>query len=227
MMKRRRKMRGRRSRVRLRRAREWHSGPPNRKKVRGWKKHIRRARHFAEWHSGLDLDALKTTGHEHVKLRLEPWFRYNPRQPPLWYRRHLVKALLDIHDAWRATLLAQGDPFWLGIWLFHPDFLSSQVVAVMGERIPVYRDCFFERDPMLCSFPPPEYADPAYDLSRFEWLGCKDLYWAEIDDPWRQRWAARLPLDSVRQLDGIEYTVHREGSVWVGSMPVPDLGAEG
>lgn len=200
----------------------------NKKKVRGWKRRVRQLERFRLAYRALDVDALRQSHYDYVKIWLDPWSRLGGRNPPVWFRRRILAALMDIHDSWRAALEATGEPYYLEVWLFHPDFHRSQVVAAMDWRMEHYQGVF-EPAPSAAPRPPALYDDPAYDLDRFRWrAGTEiDVYLAEpdeLDDDVRadfERSAARVE----QRKNGDVMYVFEKGTVWQGSLSAEHGGA--
>lgn len=139
------------------------------KEVRGWKRRIRQLEQFRLAHRELNVEALRRgRGVRYVKIWLDPWSRLEPRNPPYWYRRRILAALIDILGAWREQLERMGEPYYLALWLFDPDFHRSQVVAAAGESIEYYRT-LFEPAAGTPAHPPAAYRDAAYDLDSLRW----------------------------------------------------------
>lgn len=196
----------------------------NRKKVRGWKRRIRQLEQFRAAQRELDVDALRDGYKHYVKIWLDPWSRLVPRNPPHWFRRRILAALLDILDAWRERLEAAGEPYYLELWLFHPDFHDSQVVAAMGEAIPYYRTMFDPREG-AASNPPAEYRDAAYDLANLHWrmgqvvdVQLASTYADDVEGLVRLAELGRSADRVQATSDGTDtiYIFHR-GRVWLGS----------
>jgi hypothetical protein len=200
----------------------------NRKKVRGWKRRIRQLEAFRLEHRELDVEALRHGGRHYVKIWLDPWRRLVPRNPPYWYRRRIVAAFIDILDAWRERLEAAGEPYYLELWLFHPDFYDTQVVAAVGEEIDYYIMVFYPAvdAPAL---PPAEYLDAAYDLSRFHWrtgrtaeIVLASTYAGDTQALVELAERGRSADQIVATADGTDtaYVFHT-GLVWQASLPSP------
>jgi hypothetical protein len=195
----------------------------NRKKVRGWKRRIRQLERFRLVHRELDVDTLRHgRGRHYVKIWLDPWRRLVPRNPPHWYRRRILAAFIDILGAWRERLEAAGEPYYLELWLFHPDFHDTQVVAATGEAIEYYRTLF---DPAVGASeqPPAAYRDAAYDLDDLRWragqvIDVEMASWYEGDF---QGLARRVPMaDRIQQTaDGDTLLIFHQGLIWLGSFP--------
>lgn len=192
----------------------------NRKKVRGWKRRIRQLERLRRAHLALDVDELRAAERRYVKIWLDPWSRLVPRNPPYWFRRRILAAFIDIHDAWRKALEAAGEPYYLELWLFHPDFHSTQVVAATGSLLRFY-DNVFERAEGAAPRPPALYGDPAYDLGRFRWRAGTEVY-VRLESDVEPEEQARL----LREADRVQTSKHTGdtmyifelGSVWQGAM---------
>jgi hypothetical protein len=193
----------------------------NRKKVRGWKRRIRQLERFRLAHRELDVQGLRAGERTYVKIWLDPWSRLVPRNPPHWFRRRILAALMDIHGAWRETLEGLGEPYYLELWLFHPDFYKTQVVAAVGDCIDFYRNVF---EPAEHAVPSPRalYEDPAYDLDRLRWRAGTEIHVVPAADVEDFDYAAELArrADRVQQASwGDMLYVFELGTVWQGSMP--------
>lgn len=195
----------------------------NRKKVRGWKRRLRELERFRQRYLELDVDALRQDELRYVKLWLDPWSRLVPRDPPAWFRRRVLAAFLDLLYAWDRALRATGEPYYLRLWLYHPRFHRTQVVAAMGGRIAWYQGMFAPA-PGARPLPPPQYGDPAYDLDATEWEPCLDTDVLLPDDAVDMRELGRL----VRGASRVESTragqallLFDRGHVWLGS-PRPE-----
>lgn len=189
----------------------------NRKKVRGWKRRLRELERFRRAHLELDVEALRRSEVVYVKLWLDPWSRLVPRDPPVWFRRRVLAAFLDILHSWNRALEAAGEPFYLRLWLFDPRFHRTQVVAAVGDRIAWYRNSF-EAAPGARPVPPPHLHDPAYDLAALEWEPCRDTDVVLEEDA-----AERGDLRILRRATRVEHTswgqplfLFDRGFVWLG-----------
>lgn len=193
----------------------------NRKKVRGWKRRLRQLERFRLAYRALDVDALRSSHYDYVKVWLDPWSRLGGRNPPVWFRRRILAALLDIHDAWRAELEKTDEAFYLEVWLFHPDFHRSQVVAAMDWRMEHYQNVF-PPAPTAAPRPPALYDDPAYDLDRFQWRAGTEVnvYFASPGDLDADTAAdfARRASRIQQQSTGDTLYYFEQGTVWQGAL---------
>lgn len=200
----------------------------NRKKVRGWKRRLRELERFRLAHRVLDVDALRRDEPAYVKLWLDPWSRLVPRDPPVWFRRRVLAAFLDVLHAWHRALEATGEPYYLRLWLFDPRFHRTQVVAAMGDRIAWY-ETMFAPAAGAPPLPPPHLRDPAYDLAALEWEPCLDTDVLLEDDAadarelaWLHRHASRVE----RTRAGQPLFLFDRGRVWLGRPPAAPAAAE-
>jgi hypothetical protein len=191
----------------------------NKKKVRGWKRRIQQAERWLHSEGALDLIQLKDHGSWSAEIWFAPWGNLTPREPPFWYRRVLLRYLVEIHDDWEQLLLQEfGDGFYLRLWLFDPHFHASQVVAAVGQRVAFY-ERRFQRAPELRGTPLPSYEGTGYDLQRFDWAPCvHDERYSVRDDGLNADDIAGLEKRSARReasAAGDEYVLHL-GSIWIG-----------
>ncbi|HEX2091384.1 MAG TPA: hypothetical protein VHG28_03240 [Longimicrobiaceae bacterium] len=193
----------------------------NRKKVRGWKRRLRQLDRFQREHQALNLDALCRNEVAYVKLWLDPWSRLVPRNPPVWFRRRVLHAFLEILRSWHRALEVAGEPYYLRLWLFHPRFYQTQVVAAVGDRIEYY-ETLFVPDDRVRTLPPPQYEDPSYDLRLLEWRPCLDTDVILPEDTIDMRELARPVVQASRietASTGQALLLFNRGRVWLGSLP--------
>jgi hypothetical protein len=137
------------------------AAPYRQKKIRGWKRRMRELDRWAAEHAQLDLSRLLSVGDTSAEIWFERW----PTPFPLRVRRRMVQHLAEIHDSWLAQLRAWGEPFYLGLWIFEPDFKRTQVCAAVGRMAADLR----ERHLGSAAPPPSLYHAHPCDLRRFAW----------------------------------------------------------
>jgi hypothetical protein len=69
----------------------------------------------------LDLHHLKEYHRDYVKIWIHPFSSLQPIKPPIWYQRLVLNSLIE--------------PYYLKIWLFIPNFMSSQVVVYFHNEL--------------------------------------------------------------------------------------------
>jgi hypothetical protein len=149
-------------------------------KIRGWKRQIKKLEQWKQKHLNLTLNRY---GYEYVKIWLDPWYRLQKRNPPVWFRRLIVAALIEIYNSRHEQLVSLNEPFYLKIWLFEPHFIQSQVVGATGERIEYYEKLLVP-DTESRKFPFEKYARSSYDLAAFDWQARvdEDIYFEQADE---------------------------------------------
>lgn len=202
------------ARGRVVRARAPH-GPP---KQRGWRRRLRELERWAAAHRHLDVEALDPAGTDYASA--EVWFTRWPRPFPPTVRRHVVRHLVAIHDAWWPALQRTGRPFYLGLWLFEPDLGESQVVAAFGVRAAEY--AARHAPPSAGSTPPAHLAD-AEARARLVWTRHPWTTEEPLADYPRRDWPAILRAATARKGSGAEtrltvarcdwFAVRRDGAV--------------
>lgn len=193
----------------------------NKKKVRGWKRQIKKLQRWKHSHIQLDLNRLNHSGFDYVKIWLDPWDRLVKRNPPIWYRRLILGAMFEIYKNWQSQIKTTGEPFYLRIWLFEPRFYDSQVVVAIGQKIDWYENLFaFPKDKNL-SLMGRGYEHPSYNLQEFSWeLRVDTDIYSEEDD--------ELTVEDVTCLKGKAFSIDKidngktiytvkRGHVWIGS----------
>ncbi|MFB9326192.1 hypothetical protein ACFFSY_09735 [Paenibacillus aurantiacus] len=148
----------------------------NKKKVRGWKRRIREVDMWKNNYLHLDIEELNRTQRKYLKIWLDPWNRLVKRTPPVWFSRIILQALLDVYNAWYKKLKATGEPFYLKIWLYSPNFVHSQVVCAVGDALNYYDDTF-DKGTVRKEFPTKFSNLP--NIESLEWELCLDsiTYW--------------------------------------------------
>ncbi len=97
--------------------------------------------YWKESHINLDKDSIKNYSRDYVKLWLPPFYSLNNYKLPSWYKKLLLDSLIDIYHSWqRDTDITQQ--YYLKIWVFEKNFMSSQVVIARDEYYNFYDDTF-------------------------------------------------------------------------------------
>ena len=197
--------------------------PKNRGKVRGWPRRLRHVEALRQRYALPEDRMLDGWGYDTVQLHLAPWGNLVPRNPPVWLRRRILAVLLDLQRDWHAHLTARGEPFDLMLWVCHPRFWRTQLVAAVGHRIAFFKGTFLEPQPSVAPRPPALYDDAAaYDLGALDWtpgFDCDYVMQADLDaDP---RWAAWFEKKGRHRVvdEGYGMLTYRRGDAWIGRLP--------
>lgn len=184
------------------------------KKIRGFRRYLREHQQRAAPSYGLDVQFLKETHRDYIKLGLFPW-AVNTK-PPLVIRQLWVRRLVADCVRWQAELAARYADFYLAVWLYEPDFGRSQLVAGIAEKREWYAQVFTEV---------PEAAAPPLPAEYRLVPRVVDLHWvahAETTTIWPEdlldadAWALKKPHWPGSTADGQEVIVVQVGWVWVG-----------
>ncbi|ANY65557.1 hypothetical protein BBD42_03080 [Paenibacillus sp. BIHB 4019] len=209
-------------------------GLSNKHKIRGWK---RRVRHIEKWkqrYMRLDVEYLAHHQRDYVKLWIDLFYRLVRRNPPVWFSRLLLSELMDIYEAWHQQLKQRNEAFYLKIWLFEPDFISSQVVAAVGEQLHTY-DYTFERSTMIQASADERLAKlpllhKIKGVEHFGWqlhIDAEFYYESELDDDLASGFRTEREVKRIKsraynvekqQWGGQPDTLYKlqAGDVWVG-----------
>ncbi|GMK44169.1 hypothetical protein PghCCS26_12960 [Paenibacillus glycanilyticus] len=159
-------------------------------KIRGWKRRIRHIEQWKQRNIVLDMNTLAAFRRDYAKLWIPLFYSLVRRTPPIWYNRLLLDAMIEVYNSWHETLTKTGEPFYLKIWLFEPEFINSQVVAAYRDELDFY-DNAFESVAEIIPFPFPK-------LEQFNWL-------------------PHFDPNHYREEDS-EGIAKKERYVWIGSM---------
>lgn len=97
----------------------------NKHKIRGWKRKVRQIEKWKQRYMRLDMEYFAHHQRDYVKLWIDPFYRVVRRNPPVWFSRLLLAALIDIYEEWHQQLKQRNEPFYLKIWLYEPSFIMS------------------------------------------------------------------------------------------------------
>ncbi|CAM4517052.1 hypothetical protein [Paenibacillus typhae] len=149
----------------------------NKKKIRGWKRKIKQIEQWKQRHIDLDLEQLSFNNRNYVKIWIDPFYRLTRRNPPMWFSRLILEAMIEIYQSWFLQIKRLNEPFYLKIWLYNPNFIQSQIVIAFREYINYY-DNTFDTSNEVKAFPSEWYGSIA-GLEQFKWLLAIDSnkYW--------------------------------------------------
>ncbi|MFX3632391.1 MAG: hypothetical protein ACE3L7_09485 [Candidatus Pristimantibacillus sp.] len=204
----------------------------SKRKIRGWKRRIGKIDRWRQNAIVLDKESLEKHQRDYVKLWIHPFYSIPRRNPPIWYNRKLLEAMLDVHASWHQTMIQDNEPFYLKIWLYDPHFINSQIVVANKENLHFYDHTF---DDSLASkgFPFEKFISLKDKLLQFDWkLHIDSDVYTESDliDNVRLGWSTVSELEQIQKKayrtetinlgDGTKdktYSI-KVGDVWVGSL---------
>lgn len=201
-------------------------------KIRGLRRKAKRIEQWKQQFINLDIDSLLKYGKTYVKVWIPPFHNYytiseyecDHKNPPNWFNRLILQAMIEIYQSWDAKLRELGQPYYLKIWLYDPRFASSQVVAAIGDSVEYY-ETLFSKDEKKTKFPSEKFKVLNININKFSWELYKDefvIFESENLDDQRylnfiKKKAYKLQEEKVLEQDEVCIYV-RQGNVWVGSL---------
>ena len=189
----------------------------NKKKVRGWKRQIRKLNKWKEIYININIKSIEKYKYDYVKIWIDPWDRLIKRNPPMWFQKLIIKGLVEIYENWKKQLEKTYKNYYLKLWVFEPNFYNSQVVVGIENKIGYYNNLFDVNSKSKVF--PISYQNKDCDLTSFGWVCCiEKIYHFERD----------LDLGFISKLkpNGYEIIISDSGDklysfnlgfVWVGS----------
>ena len=116
----------------------------NKKKIRGWKRKIKALEKCKLNNLNLDTENLLKNKYDYVKIWLDPFYRLTKRQPPNWFNKKIIEAFDAIFNSWEKDLKKLNKKYYLKLWLFEPNFISSQIVCAIESKIKHYDNIFYK-----------------------------------------------------------------------------------
>lgn len=204
----------------------------NKKRIRGWKRLVRKIEKWKLRVIGLDIVHLHQYQRDYAKLWIHPFYAILRRNPPVWYYRLLLEAILDVYRSWHETLSKLDEDFYLKLWIYDPHFINSQVVAAYKDCLHFY-DQTFDVGNQEKQFPVYKYTYLRERLEMFDWhLHIDSDIYTESDliDNIQQGWMSENEVEAIKGKAYKVETVHlpdgdtdktyivKVGDVWVGSI---------
>jgi hypothetical protein len=203
------------------------------KKIRGWKRQKRKIEKWKQQAIDLDMDYVRDYERVYVKLWIHPFYALLRRNPPAWYNKLLLEAMMDVYFVWHQKMKKENEDFYLKIWLYEPHFLSSQIVVAYKDCLNFYDETFVKRKEDK-KFPYDKFYSLKDKLEQFEWDLCIDTdYYNEIDlneemiDGVLSEKEVQAIKDKAYDVATIEgenetYLQYRidKGDVWVGTLKI-------
>ncbi len=209
--------------------------PANKKKIRNWPTLIKRLATLKEEHLFHSLDHMKSSLEDshsfYMKLYVDPFYRLEKRNPPLWFRKLFIQALCDVYDNWQQYAQQLGIPYYLKIWIFEPNFTQSQIAFGIDERITWYENLFTAHDQNV-TFPHEKYSFKPDDCTHaLRWEFAKDLDVVEKEDFANRHWNKLIkenkiwPTAQYKEVEPeLELYMFYVGDLWIGDKSTPPIG---
>ncbi|WP_411346228.1 hypothetical protein ACE3MZ_09700 [Paenibacillus sp. WLX1005] len=203
----------------------------NTKKIRGWKRKVKQIEEWKQRYIKLDMDYITSYQRDYVKLWIDPFYRLDRRNPPGWYARLLLAAMMEVYYSWDDQMKQLQEPYYLKIWLYAPHFINSQIVVACRDQLHFY-DHTFEKATDKAKLSHHYAMVPG--INDFQWETCIDTAYESLLDLQRDvEMNLRQPSDilhiqhkayhaesviSAGQADTLYWI--KDGIVWVGALEV-------
>ncbi|WP_042163504.1 hypothetical protein [Paenibacillus gorillae] len=202
----------------------------NIKKIRGWKRRIKQIEQWKLDYIHLDIEQLKSNQRDYVKLWIDPFYRLTRRNPPMWYSRLLLEAMIEVYRSWYQQMKGLNEPFYLKIWLYNPHFIHSQIVVAFRECLNFY-DHTFDKSTDHKAFPANLYGG-ILGLEQLKWelaVDSEDYCLSGLQEDIELGFRTAKDMEAIQRkaykcetvkLSFGEDTVYnvRVGDVWLGEM---------
>ncbi|MGG0359715.1 hypothetical protein ABEY57_23485 [Bacillus tropicus] len=115
------------------------------KKIRGWKRRVRKLNEWKVENSQFDNKFLEVNHFDYVKT-----FNFLDTQDlPIWYKKKVICALVEVFQSWKSAAESKFDRFYLRLQINGNDLLDSQLIIALDEQIVEYKNKFVEYQTQL------------------------------------------------------------------------------
>lgn len=155
----------------------------NRKKIRGWKNQVKKIDTWFENNRQPDIKIIETWRDEYVKVWIDPWYRLEKRNPPLWYFREILDKLAQMYTLWERDFRKSTVSYDLQLWVYEKNYILSELVCTRTENEGEIRDNFFIPCSERKDFPVSKFKSKSFNPNLFEWtLRCDTINYFEKAD---------------------------------------------
>lgn len=212
------------------------------KKIRGWKRHKKNVERWRQNVIDLDMDYFRKRiiVHDRVRerkikrvgLSKHPYNRSVLNSPPNWYKQICLSEMIDVYLSWYEKMAKESDDFYLKIWLYEPNFLSSHIRASFKYKDTYLMEPIFPINPVTKIFPLHKFESLKDKLALFDWEAHINTYWfweSELDSSSPYGAFTEAEVNELRNKtyeiekykgfrgNNTEYKVN-VGDVWVGTL---------
>lgn len=178
----------------------------------------------------MDIEQLCRNNRDYVKLWIDPFYRLTRLNPPMWYSRLILEAMIEVYHSWSQQMKRLNEPFYLKIWLYNPHFINSQIVVAFRECLNDY-DNRFDKSNDNKAFPSQLYGR-ILGLQEFKWehaIDSNDYWLSDLQEDIGLGFKTDKDIEAIKnkaykcetvKLSTGEDTVYnvRVGDVWLGEM---------
>lgn len=196
-----------------------------RQKIRGYKRRLRQVLRWKESFIRLDFQDLERSNIYYIRFWIHPWYSLFKPSPPIWLRRKMLEAMIEVAIEWNRHLLERKVPFDLQIWLQEREFGRTELLVTQGESIEGYRERF-ANGPMALE-PVPAHFRKVLNHSKVCWES-KRFVEPMFSEEWNEILADLSPFQRIKReqrvanryqlKSGKEMTDVDLGAIWVGRL---------
>lgn len=198
--------------------------PSNKKKIRGWKRRVKAIEKWKEKNLKIDLERLNIDNRDYVKIWIDPFYRLIKRNPPNWFIRKIISEMKEILFSWNNDLKSVNKQYYLYLWLYEENFMNTQIVCAINEKIDFYRNTF-EKSSELRKFPINKFKnEDFFDKLDFE-LAIDEDFIFENDIDYDSSYKSKVEkkayrIDNYKIVDGTSQKIYRikKGHIWLGKI---------
>lgn len=208
------------------------------KKIRGQKRVWKAIDTWKKANKRLDLEEIHSRQRDYVKIWVHPFSSISMSgsefpEPKGKTRMLLLNGLFDIYYSWKKQLDLLGEPYYLKIWLYEPNFSRSQVVCGIGSFLTFYESTFYIPQ-VSKQFPEELLGKTGERAVDFQWdyaleeehldedfIGDPEDFISDAEFLKNRRWFRNKLKGPVRisSYDGKECYSIKKGNVWLGQIP--------
>ncbi|MEL1246235.1 hypothetical protein AAEO56_18315 [Flavobacterium sp. DGU11] len=144
------------------------------KKIRGHKRRLKQIEYWKQFHLSTNLNEILYKWQDHyAKIRIYPWNGFTTGnshvpEPRGKTREAMLNGLFDIYENWKMQLDKMGEPYYLKIWLYEPNFSKSEVVCAIRDKLHKYDNTFLEAENNAVLKTEP-YGSARFKIEAMEW----------------------------------------------------------
>ena len=160
--------------------------PPNKRKIRGWKRRVRFLHNWGKWIYEPDLENWNSgSDYTYERYRESPWYTfYGKRHPPLWFFKEIIKQYVSAFQNWVNIFQEKNEPYDLQLELHDPNYIFSEIEARRTEQVG-QRIYYWPLSEVQRHFPHEKFASKE-SLTELDWELCiEEDYIFENDIEWR------------------------------------------
>lgn len=193
----------------------------NRKKIRGWKRRIKKINRWGEYLKQPNIEWFKKENvrHTYERCYLSPFYRLDKRHPPLWFYKLIIAKFIAAYNEWEKVFEESSIPYDLQLWIYDPSYIQSEIICYKMQEQGEYMRLGWEAKNQKL-FPYEKFESKEYNLDEFEWVLADEdnIVWGD-DFDYAEFTLEEILADGYEKRefeDGRIYYVQRVGDIWIG-----------